>query len=349
MRIVLATSNKGKINEFKKLLPTDDVVAFSELLGEMEIIEDADTFKGNAIIKAKTIYDKLNDENAIVISDDSGISVPELSNEPGIYSARYAGESASDKDNLHKLIDELNKKLELIDNYCVLIDEFNQSEFEITISSLNYLSKEIDDIKDLINYNKIEIIEIEKEIGKTDAYSEICNLETEIELLNIEENSLIKEKDNLIFMKGIIKLSNEAFKEENQPNIIKDVNKLFSLITGNKYDKLYINESTKEIFIKLDKFNKEINEGFSRGTKDQLFLALRFALINHYEKEVKLPIVLDEIFANWDDFRINNFIKSLNHIVSDRQLIFLTCKKSVLDAFENIDGLDVNLLKIDCE
>ena len=110
MRIVLATSNKGKINEFKKLLPTDEVVAFSELLGEMEIIEDADTFKGNAIIKAKTIYDKLNDENAIVISDDSGISVPELNNEPGIYSARYAGQGASDKDNLQKLIDELNKK-----------------------------------------------------------------------------------------------------------------------------------------------------------------------------------------------------------------------------------------------
>ena len=110
MRIVLATSNKGKINEFKKLLPNDEVVAFSELLGDMEIIEDADSFKGNAIIKAKTIYDKLKDDQAIVISDDSGITVPKLNNEPGIYSARYAGEGASDKDNLYKLVDELNKK-----------------------------------------------------------------------------------------------------------------------------------------------------------------------------------------------------------------------------------------------
>jgi len=110
MRIVLATGNKGKIKEFKNLLPNDDVIAFSELLGEMEIIEDADTFKGNAIIKAQTIFEKLNDENVIVISDDSGITVPALNNEPGIYSARYAGEDASDKDNLYKLIDELNKK-----------------------------------------------------------------------------------------------------------------------------------------------------------------------------------------------------------------------------------------------
>ena len=110
MRIVLATGNKGKIKEFKQLMPDDEVIAFSEILGEMEIIEDADTFKGNAIIKAQTIYEKLSDENVIVISDESGISVPALNGEPGIYSARYAGVDASDKDNLYKLIDELNKK-----------------------------------------------------------------------------------------------------------------------------------------------------------------------------------------------------------------------------------------------
>jgi len=109
MKIVLASGNKGKIKEFKKLLPNDEIIAFSEILGEMDIVEDADSFKGNAIIKAETIYEKLNDDNVIVISDDSGISVPELNGEPGIYSARYAGIDASDKDNLYKLIDELKK------------------------------------------------------------------------------------------------------------------------------------------------------------------------------------------------------------------------------------------------
>jgi len=113
MRIVLATGNKGKIKEFKKLMPNDEVIAFSELLGEMEIIEDAHTFQGNAIIKAQTIYEKLynekNSDDLIVISDDSGITVPVINNEPGVYSARYAGINASDKDNIDKLINELNK------------------------------------------------------------------------------------------------------------------------------------------------------------------------------------------------------------------------------------------------
>ena len=113
MKIILASGNKGKIKEFEKLMPNDDVVAFKEILGNIEIIEDQDTFKGNAIKKAQTIYDNLEKKgykDIIVISDDSGITVPELNNEPGIYSARYAGEGSSDKENNAKLIENLNKK-----------------------------------------------------------------------------------------------------------------------------------------------------------------------------------------------------------------------------------------------
>lgn len=109
MKIVLATANQGKIAEFKKLMPHDEVCTFEELLGSMDIIEDGDSFKANAIIKAKTIYDKLNDKDAVVISDDSGITVPALNNEPGIYSARYAGEGATDKENNAKLIAKLKE------------------------------------------------------------------------------------------------------------------------------------------------------------------------------------------------------------------------------------------------
>ena len=113
MKIVLASANKGKIAEFEKLMPNDDVVAFSEILGKIEIDEDQDSFKGNAIKKARTIYDLLMQKglnDVIVISDDSGITVPALNNEPGIYSARYAGLNASDKDNNKKLIENLNKQ-----------------------------------------------------------------------------------------------------------------------------------------------------------------------------------------------------------------------------------------------
>lgn len=113
MRLVLATGNKGKLREFKEMCQ-DEVVAFSALLGEMEIVEDGDTFGANALIKARTIYEKLIKEKPlethIVIADDSGISLPVLGGVPGIYSARYAGEKATDKENLSKLIAALKEK-----------------------------------------------------------------------------------------------------------------------------------------------------------------------------------------------------------------------------------------------
>ena len=110
MQIVLATSNKGKVREIKAMCEDFDVVAFSEIIEPFEIVEDAPTFKGNALLKAKAVYEALGDEEAIVLSDDSGISVDALDGAPGIYSARYGGENASDKDNLNKVMDEVKAK-----------------------------------------------------------------------------------------------------------------------------------------------------------------------------------------------------------------------------------------------
>lgn len=112
MRIVLASGNKGKIKEIKAYCTGSEVVAYSDLIAPFEIIEDGDTYQANALIKAQTIYNKLKEkeEDFIVLADDSGITVPALGNVPGIYSARYAGEGASDKENLYKLIDTLKDK-----------------------------------------------------------------------------------------------------------------------------------------------------------------------------------------------------------------------------------------------
>ena len=105
MSIVLATGNKGKLREFQAMCE-GDVVAYDTLVAPFEIVEDGETFAQNALIKARAVYEKLGGGH-LVVADDSGISVPALGGEPGVYSARYAGEGASDKENLFKLIDTL--------------------------------------------------------------------------------------------------------------------------------------------------------------------------------------------------------------------------------------------------
>jgi len=116
MKLVLASGNKGKLREFREMCADIPIVPFGELMEPFDIVEDGDSFAKNALIKAQTIYDKLigssdgpvsNANQYIVIADDSGISIPALDGEPGIYSARYAGKGANDKENLHKLITTL--------------------------------------------------------------------------------------------------------------------------------------------------------------------------------------------------------------------------------------------------
>lgn len=102
MRVVLATNNKGKIRELQALLmPLQmEVLPKSQFTSE-EVPETGATFVENALLKARHAAQV---SGLPAIGDDSGIEVDALHGAPGIYSARYAGEQASDADNLYKLL-----------------------------------------------------------------------------------------------------------------------------------------------------------------------------------------------------------------------------------------------------
>jgi len=110
MRLILATSNKGKVREIKALCKEFEVIPYSQLIEEFEIVEDGNSFKENALIKARAVFKALNSDDVVVMADDSGISVDVLDGKPGIYSARHAGKDANDKDNLNKLIQDIKAK-----------------------------------------------------------------------------------------------------------------------------------------------------------------------------------------------------------------------------------------------
>ncbi|MDL0105152.1 non-canonical purine NTP pyrophosphatase [Campylobacter vicugnae] len=113
MKIVLATNNMDKVREIKAYYTEFEVVALKEICKPFEIEENGISFYENAMIKASAVYARVKElglENEyIALSDDSGISVDALGGRPGIYSARYSGESATDASNRAKLITELNK------------------------------------------------------------------------------------------------------------------------------------------------------------------------------------------------------------------------------------------------
>ena len=113
MKIVLATNNMDKVREIKAYYNQFEVLALGDICKPFEIQEYGKSFYENAMIKADAVYEKIKElgiENeCIALSDDSGISVEALGFAPGIYSARYSGEGASDVSNRAKLISELKR------------------------------------------------------------------------------------------------------------------------------------------------------------------------------------------------------------------------------------------------
>ena len=111
MKILLATSNKNKVKEIKEFFTEYDVCALGEVLDPFEIDECGTSFKQNALIKVRAVYEALKSKNLqsefFVLSDDSGICVDALGGAPGIFSARFSGSDATDASNREKLARKL--------------------------------------------------------------------------------------------------------------------------------------------------------------------------------------------------------------------------------------------------
>lgn len=107
MQLVFATHNNNKLKEIQALMPEHITLKSLTDIGCTEdIIEDAKTIEGNALIKARYVKNKYGYD---CFADDTGLEVDALNGEPGVFSARYAGEQKSSSDNIDKLLAKLNK------------------------------------------------------------------------------------------------------------------------------------------------------------------------------------------------------------------------------------------------
>ena len=108
MKLVFATNNKHKLQEVRDIIGSGvEVLSLNDINCHDDIPETADTLQGNALIKARYIYEKYGID---CFADDTGLEVEALGGEPGVYSARYAGEECASEANMHKLLHNLTGK-----------------------------------------------------------------------------------------------------------------------------------------------------------------------------------------------------------------------------------------------
>lgn len=128
MQIIYGTSNKNKITSMRKILEENNVNAQLYTLADIgfnqKIIEDGSTFEENSRIKADAIKKFCNENNIkdkIIITDDAGLCIDKLNGEPGVYSARYAGEDATQIQILEKVLNKMQSYESKEDRSCTFV------------------------------------------------------------------------------------------------------------------------------------------------------------------------------------------------------------------------------------
>ena len=137
--MVIATNNKGKIEEFKKLFQNKKIYSLKDKNIDIEIEENQDTFIENAKKKAMEIYEIVKEET---IADDSGLCVKCLNDFPGVMTHRFLGEEATDRMRNEYLIKETNKYEDRSAQMVCAIVYYNGDELIVSEGKLDgYISK----------------------------------------------------------------------------------------------------------------------------------------------------------------------------------------------------------------
>ena len=137
----------------------------------------------------------------------------------------------------------------------------------------------------------------------------------------------------------------KKYEKERQPEVIKAAEGIFGYVTQRSYSRIFKPMDSDDIFI-VDK-NEQVKGllEMSRGTREQLYLSLRFGLIEEFEKRSEpLPLVMDDIFVNFDESRNSQMLDKVLQFSKKRQVIVLTCHKGIFDAYSSLGANPVTIL-----
>src|SRR5699024_6954251 len=232
-------------------------------------------------------------------------------------------------DNLKKDLDNYTQDLEIINN------DIDIEEIKIEIDNKR---SNISNIK----MKKVAIEERQRNLNKD--ISQLVEINEEIKRKEDLINKLDSKRASLEMAIESIKSISKDIHREFAPFINKKVGRIIKGITDNKYEGIRIDENLDMGVI--NPITREIIsiDNLSGGTIDQLYFALRFGIIDSINDK-KLPLILDDCFIQYDDYRLKNILKFLINESENRQIILFTCHNREKEILNNED-IDFNMISL---
>ena len=179
------------------------------------------------------------------------------------------------------------------------------------------------------------------------------NIEPNLDNLSKIEENIVNNNEkmstlrnlNLSFnlAKEVLNENYEKMKNSVTPKFTENLSNNISEITDRKYKKVMFNEN-EGLIVELENSDYVPANRLSIGTIDQLYLSLRLSMVNELSDE-KVPILLDEAFAFYDDERLKNILLYLNSKFSDRQIIIFSCTDREKNILDN-SNIEFNYIKL---
>ncbi|GAB7386898.1 hypothetical protein BSNK01_07340 [Bacillaceae bacterium] len=143
-----------------------------------------------------------------------------------------------------------------------------------------------------------------------------------------------KEWAKIALCRFLLQKARQVYEQERQPVVVRRASRYFSQMTGGRYRRVFAPLGEKKLLVERDDGVRLETEYLSRGTAEQLYLAMRFALANEYAQRHPLPLIMDDIFVNFDDTRLRAALRVLAELVDTHQVLLFTCHHHVLRAIE---------------
>lgn len=283
------------------------------------------------------------------------------------------------KNETQKIKEQENKNQDEILNEINVLTKSNEEKNNETNAKLDKINEEVDYQKEKIYYDFKDIVDInymekvfdyteeelvksanitEKDIEKTkhdiheiefsrNSYNkqldELPNIVEKLENLYEEQKELMQLNNSYNIAKECLEKAYEEVKKNISPKFTANLCNIISKISDNKYSNVNVSDD-EGLIVQIDNGNYVPAERLSVGTIDQMYLSLRLSSLQEISTE-KMPIILDEAFAYFDNQRLNNILDYLAKEYKDNQILIFTCSKREEEALKNLN-IDFKLLYI---
>ena len=293
------------------------------------------------LIKNKNKLIKNIEKNNKIIEEKINLEINNLNNEINLIEKN----NTELENEINKLKNNFNLKINLekekIKNKYLNKLEKNKINYFLNLENINY---EKEKIQNELNNKKIELhsLELDKK-----------NIEPKLENLSNLEEKLVDNKNRMLtlkklnssmeLVKEVLTNSYEKMKKSVTPKFTQELSNTISKITNGKYANIIPNDE-QGLLVELDNGNYEPASKLSVGTIDQLYLSLRLSMVEELSEE-NVPIILDEVFAYYDDERLKNALVFLNEKCKNHQILIFSCTNREKEILEELK-LKFNIINL---